>query len=426
MEQWHASTSGDWEISDRGPDHCIARGRMPRLPITIVWDIRLDAGRIVWAVALECDHETTLDVIEMQLLLPSAYQRWYYGELSGAFPDIRPNDLTWTSVVPPDIACRDVTVLPSPDALVPPVQVTLDASQTYFRLEWLNSDYVLGSRVLNAGARLPQNASSLSPGRHELMMLTLNLGMSTEEATAHAQTPKEFRFVSVGAVTAVFETGFVRIHYEGRELTSFVHLYTSMLIGNLWNGSHDLHWSRPVRTGNRITSSGESRRFRFIQHWELEPTEDGMAFRVTLEAPEPLEVHECHTSIALSPEYSHWETALESGEFAPFDPALDDWRHMNRNYAPGTWVRASSPSLPTVTFEVTGSQPVVRMTALNTGALDRARVLQALRTPDAGALHFAPGRHPYFEGRIRVTVRAACGDVAAPLPNQPLKPAPPK
>jgi hypothetical protein len=53
-------------------------------------------------------------------------------------------------------------------------------------------------------------------------------------------------------------------------------------------------------------------------------------------------------------------------------------------------------------LEVSPEAPAFRMTALNTGYRQSGRVLQALRTPEAGGIRFSAGRHLLFQGRITV------------------------
>jgi len=47
------------------------------------------------------------------------------------------------------------------------------------------------------------------------------------------------------------------------------------------------------------------------------------------------------------------------------------------------------------------------MTAVNTTLQENSRVIQALRPSEEGRLRFAPGRHLYFSGQIRVGAEAA-------------------
>jgi hypothetical protein len=154
--------------------------------------------------------------------------------------------------------------------------------------------------------------------------------------------------------------------------------------------------------GNTLTIRGESRRFAFSQHWLIEAVDGGIAFRIEIEAAQPIDVQEYQASIVLRPEYDHWETRHETGSYPNFEAGQTDWRHANRIYAAGDFAKASGCDLPAVTMKITSSEIPFRMTAINTGFYENARVLQALRTPDAGFLHFEEGKHLYFAGIISV------------------------
>ena len=404
MNQWHGSSNVDWVVEERGPDTCKARGRMSRLPVTLEWDMRFSAdGRLVWRIALECQHDTVISMIRTYLSLPTAYTNWNYGDLSGVFPDIVPGDLDMTTIVPFDWNCRETSALPNDGSELPPVLALLDAHRPYVCLVWSNSDYVTGARVLQATVQMPDTESTLRAGRHELWTLEIDLGLTGDEVRERAAAREEARALRVGPVMAQFRRGAVLLAYEGKELTRSVHLHTQVRAAQIWNISHDMKWSPVERTGDCLRVSGDSPRFAFRQHWEIEAVEGGLAFRVWFEALEPMDVQEYNVSIGLTEEYDRWETPHESGVFPPFDPAQEDWRHINRNYAPAEFVRALSQSLPRVGIEVNTEDTPFQMTVINTGYEYHTRVLQAIRTAErAQWLHFEKGRHLWFDGLVAV------------------------
>ena len=402
MGQWHESTKADWVVEERRPNGCRARGRMSRLPMTLLWDLRIEDNRLIWQIAFECERDVVIPMINTDLFWPTVFANWIHGDEAGTFPNILPGDLDWTTLVSPDLSCRETAALPKDGSGMPPLLASLEPHMPFLSLVWANSDYVSGSRVLQVAARVPETEATLEAGRHDLMTLELDLGLTADQVRERARAREAERTLTTGALSARFEGGKLRCSYEGTELTSFLHFYSSILIGNLWNDSHNLQWGNPERDGQRLTISGESRRFPFSQRWELEATEEGIAVRIRLEAAEPIDMHEYHASIVLKADYDHWETEHESGPYPPFEPGQGDWRHANRIYAAGRHAKALSSSLPSVTLRVTTDHIPFRMTAINTGFHENARVLQALRTPEAGLLHFEKGEHLYFEGLISV------------------------
>ena len=402
MEQWHESVTAEWVVEERGPDFCRARGRMSRLPVILHWDMRIDGDRLIWNVAVECEHDVELKIISTNLFLPPSFTHWHYGEQSGIFPNILPGDLNWTAVVPQDLRCKETAALPREGSSLPPLLASFETEDPYLVMSWSNSDYVTGSRVIQVTTRVPETAASFRAGRHDLMTLRVDLGMTREQTAEHVKAQENERTVTAGLLRARFESGKVRLTFGGKELTAFLHFYASLLIGNLWNDSIRLQWHSFKREGDLLLISGESRRFPYTQHWEVRPLEECIGIRIMLEVREPIDVNEYHASIVLKPEYSHWETSHEAGPYPDFDRNHDDWRHANRVYAVGTYAKALSSSLPSVMLKVTTDEVPFRMTAINTGYHENARVLQALRTSEAGPLHFEKGSYLYFSGAISV------------------------
>ncbi len=396
--QQHLSSAGEWTVEARDAYSCTVRGRMLRLPLELVWRMWLDeAGRFFWEIALECERDTPLRQISVQMGFPTAYTRWIYGDLSGDFPEILPQDTQWSTVVAPEVKSREAALLPGADGAHPPVVCRLETENPHFGLLLSNSEYLSFNRMLSSSATYPEHDCVFPAGRHELMRLELDATRSAEDA---ARLVRASRTLECGALTARFEGGAVRLWAGGAELTAYLNIYASMLIQHIWNDSQSLQWGRVRELEDGIALTGESRRFPMRQHWELRRLEDALGLTVWLEALEDLEVQECHLSAVLRHEYDRWETEHECGAFAPFGPEGGHWVHFNRSYRAGRTISAWSEALPSITLCADGDSPPVRMTAINTTFRENSRVLQALRPSEMGRLHFAPGRHLYFSGRI--------------------------
>jgi len=410
LGQGHESWSADWTVVERRPTGCTARGRMSRLPVILEWNLHLEGDRLVWHMAMECEQEIALSLIKADLFLPTTYERWIYGDLAGRFPGIAPGDLNWAPIMALDPDSKEAGAAPTEGAPQPPMFATLETDNPYLCLMWANSDYVTGSRVLQTLGRIPDADMVFAKGRHELMTLEVNLGLASaqvQEAAAarvahRAEADRALRTVRSGRLAARFNDGWVHYVHDDTEITKFLHFYASAHIASLWNDSHDFQWQPPQRSGERLLVSGESRRFPYREHWEIEAVPEGIATGIWIEPLDPLDVRQYHASIVLRPEYSHWQTDHESGRYPDFELGQEDWRHANRLYAPGTFAKATSALLPSVTLRVTSTGLPFRMTPINTGFHQNARVLQALRTPEAGLLHFEKGRHLYFAGIVSV------------------------
>jgi ABC-type polysaccharide/polyol phosphate transport system ATPase subunit len=399
LGQEHNSNEAEWEISGETEQGCKAIGNMSRLPLQLVWELSFNSGRLLWRIALICDRECQISIIALRFLLPVAYKRWVYGDLTGEFPGIEPSDMTWTVLVSPESKATETAILPDQNAAIPPLMFRLKKVNPFFGLFWANSEYLTYSRVLSAEARFPDHDSLFAAGRHELLEMEVDPTIPEEEISRHVFCS---RTVQSGRLAARFESGCIRLSWDEQEITSYMHVYTSLLIEHLWNDSQSLQWRSIVPIANGIRFFGESRRFPFEMEWEATSIDNGLSLRIWLISKRPFTVQECHTAIVVPAAYSQWQTDQEHGTFPEYDPNRPNWVHCNEHYAPGRCIAALSDTLPSITMESEDDCPPVRMTAINTSAQENCRVLQALRKADEGQLYFAAGRHLYFSGCIKV------------------------
>ena len=398
LGNWHESHEADWEVIERGPKRCVAHGRYSRVAGIVVWSVALEGDTLEWSIALECEEDSNVERFSAVLLFSPRYEQWVYDEETGVFPGILPEDMEWTHVISPELVCNEAGLIPEEGANLPPVAMSIQGDHPAMSAYWANTDYMTGCRALRVDAHLAEQGEQLSAGRHEIMDVRVQLDRPKEALIEQGQR----RTLAIGPLGARFERGRISLTYDGAEITDSLCVYASLLIGNLWNDSQTLRWESFEKDGDRLIFTGASRRFPFRMHWELYPADGALGIEIWLEALEPLDVQEHHTSVVLKYAYNRWERDDEFGEFAEIGPECTDWQHVNANYAPGRFAKATGPGLPTVTLEADPDRLPLRMTFINTDHQKRARVLQALRSPEHGALHFDTGRHLYFAGHIGV------------------------
>jgi len=406
MGQSHAASAAEWEVVEASETRCVVHGEMQRIPVKLIWELEVEEGRLRWHASMECLREVPLPFIEAEFHLPMAYSEWFFGDLSGKFPELRPTDLGWNFLATPwdllslpDYDKVRTAALPEEGSKLHPLMLKMTSHNPYFHLFWANSDYVTQSRLLLAQARFPHGESTFAPGHYDLVTLELDLNVARDAIRRHIEAERTIRS---GPVKALFDRGRILLSYEDEEITEFLHVYASMLIDQLWNDSHALQWGAIQADGEGIRVKGESRRFPIARHWQIQPAEGGISLTIWLEATEAFGVNEYHTSVVLKPEYEGWKTDHEEGEYAAFEPGSEKWQHLNKSYAPSKSASALSSTLPSVTIEVTTDEILFRMTAINTTPEEKARVLQALCHSEAGRIHFKPGKHLYFQGIIKV------------------------
>jgi ABC-type polysaccharide/polyol phosphate transport system ATPase subunit len=402
MERWEDSTVAEWEVTERRANGCTARGKMPRLPVTLVWDMALEAGNLTWRVSLDCEREALVEAYGANLHFPDRYTHWMYGADAGLFPEILPEDTEVSLVVSPELGVHEAAAFPEEGSALPPVLVELGNQNVHIAARWSNTEYTTGSRVLQVGARIPDMERPVPKGSKEFMALTVHLGMSRQECETRMRQHAERQTLHLGDWAAEFERGALKLRYKGVPITSSVHGYSSLLVGGLWNDSTNLRWEATSREGDAFVAEGASRRHPFKQEWRVIPHTDSFVIEMWIEATETLAVDEYQMSVVLRPEYSEWKTQHEAGTFPDIQADARDWIHLNRDYTPDTSITALSSSLPSVTLQARMEGTPFRMTAINTDAAHNCRVLQALRIPERGQIHFEPGKHLYFRGSVVV------------------------
>lgn len=399
-QDWHHSTGAIWRIESGEETSCVMYGELPRLPVVFWWEFHFeDDGRIIWNVAIECKRDVELQCIDISFIFPAEYTSWIFAGLEGEFPDIEPGQADWRTVVASEAPTREACALPGPEIDAAPAAVSLTSDGDRFRFIWNNTDYGLNSRALQANARMTGESKIFKRGRHDLATATIDLTKTPDELRKNIFARQTLRH---GDFRAAFQHGNVALYYGDTLLTTFLHLYGSMLINYLWSDSHHLQWSSAEPSESDLCIRAVSRRFAYEQTWELSMSEAGLDITVWIDVKAPVDVTEYHISVVLNSGFTNWSTVGEHGLFPPFDMGDETWKHANDQYPPGEWIAAEGDGLPKVTLRSTEEDMDIRMTAVRTGSAQQGHVLQALRTPDAGVIHFEPGRHLYFRGRVEV------------------------
>jgi ABC-type polysaccharide/polyol phosphate transport system ATPase subunit len=398
MDQYHGPGTADWTVTERHSGGFAATGRMARLPLAQEWAVATNGAQMLWRLALTADMVTPLGMVQARVCLPAAHDRWLFGDHEGRFPEIDPADVHSVPVTPVETTIAEAGALPEPGSPLPPLGMALHAARGHVMLRWMNAGYAEGGRILEIEARFPDHPEGLPPGRHELFTLEFDLSGDEDSVRAMARFRAEQKTVRSGSLAVRFDRGQGRVRHDDTELSAFIHLYGSCLIGGMWNDSMNLRWERIEKVGEGIEAVGESRRFPYRQQWLLMPGDQGLRLTVWMEALDTVEMDEYQVSVVLREEYAAWRTDHEEGVFPPFDPASEDWAHLNRVYLPGRRVEAMGRGLPNVSLTLADEAPPSRMTAINTAYLQKGRVIQALFTPEHGVLRFEPARHLLFDG----------------------------
>jgi len=399
LGQRHSSSDAEWEVVEAGPRGCSLSGRMLRLPLRLLWTLRFEQGLLSWDVALELERACALNEINVQFFLPTVYTEWMCNDMAGIFPQIAPGDMEWNVVAAPEGNASATAVFPDETSDFPAIVFTLQRENPYFGLFWANTEYMRYSRVLNLPARFPEVESRFAAGIHRLIQVSLDMNVPRQGIVDRVRSD---RILECGSLAARFERGQIRLSWGDREISAFLHVYCSMLIGDLWNDSQNLSWGSVETIDGGMRVRGDSRRFPFAQVWEITRRHNAIGLAIWLEVRDEVSITEYHVSAMLAGQFETWRTQHEEGVFPAHDKNQSNWIHCNRNYAAGSQISASGASLPRVYLTTEEACPQMRMTALNTSYIEHARVLQALRPSEHGRTVFTPGRHLLFSGGVSV------------------------
>ena len=339
-----------------------------------------------------------LNEINVQFLCPRS-TRWMCNDMAGIFPQIAPGDMEWNVVAAPEGNASATAVFPDETSDFPAIVFTLQRENPYFGLFWANTEYMRYSRVLNLPARFPEVESRFAAGIHRLIQVSLDMNVPRQGIVDRVRSD---RILECGSLAARFERGQIRLSWGDREISAFLHVYCSMLIGDLWNDSQNLSWGSVETIDGGMRVRGDSRRFPFAQVWEITRRHNAIGLAIWLEVRDEVSITEYHVSAMLAGQFETWRTQHEEGVFPAHDKNQSNWIHCNRNYAAGSQISASGASLPRVYLTTEEACPQMRMTALNTSYIEHARVLQALRPSEHGRTVFTPGRHLLFSGGVSV------------------------
>ncbi len=400
LNGWRSSLDAEWTIHEATDTRCVARGYDEKLGLTIVWELRLEGNTLVWTGHHELERPLDAEVVETTMFFPVDYNRWVYDDESGKFQDISVDDVAWAEMTISKPLGAIAGILAPDESPRVPVLITMDGHPPHTHGLWANTEYLSKSRVFRIAEHMA-HGEEIPAGTRPSWTIRFDLDAGREEILRRMEAQAVRHIVAAGPLTARVNRGQLQLSYNGRALTAAMHAYESLLIDHLWNDSRFLRWDHMERVGDELRVSGASRRFPFRLHWSIKPAQDGVLLWTSdLEALEEVTVDEYQTSLMLSEDYTAWATSAEQGTFPTIGLDSGDWVHLNQDYSARGFARATGTGLPTITLQDDDAANTSRMTVLNSEFRQAARVLQALRVAEHGAIRFAPGMHRLFTGRI--------------------------
>ncbi len=399
MGHYHESTAAEWTLTKATDMELEAEGVVPRLPVTIFLHVRIEADTVEIETAWENHRPIDLSYAALQCFFPTSFTRWQFGSDTGEFPGITFNDRQWSNVVPATHEPGDCYLLDDgegPSAL----RITCKANAVPLQLD--NTDYLAQARLAHITEAFPSSLCPLPPDRRTLATLAIACGVSGDSAEAARHEALAARTILFTGGRARMDAGAIVIVGTDGPLSANLHLHVQLKASGIWIMSQSLQWRAARQNSECIVATGRSSRLPFSLEWTISPLETGISIAVTLVADATIVLDEFNISLNLSDIFIDWKTANEQGHFERGAEA-EGWRHLNADYAPGTWIQAAGEGNSTITIHADATPGTVHATAIITGGGDSNPVIQLLCNPgQQGHFTLEAGRHELFVGRVAV------------------------
>lgn len=402
MGHYHESTAAEWTLTNATDTEVVAEGVLPRLPVTIHLRVQIIDGRLAFGAAWENHRPIDLAYVALQCFLPTSITRWQFGADTGFFPEISVNDRQWCNVVPATHDPGDCFLLEDDSTAL---RISVTESEVPLQLD--NTDYMTQARLAHVTEAIPSSRCPLAPGRRNLASVAMDTALDQAVADASQAASQAARTISFSGGSAQMNRGEIAVLSEGRPLTNGLNLHVQIKIGGVWIMSQSLQWSPPANTDGTVTASGRSTRLPFALDWSLSPVTNGLSLQVDFVATKTILLDEFNVSLALSPEFVHWETANELGQFAS-GRAPEAWVHLNEHYRQDNAILAASPSVPNIMLRADTTMGTVCATALLADGTEQTPVVQLVCTPCRHTTTvLEPGRHTVFSGYVTLGAEAS-------------------
>ena len=217
---------------------------------------------------------------------------------------------------------------------------------------------------------------------------------------------KEVEVLKQFPLTVVFNSGKIFINWHNNLISPSSGLYTSFRILNKWYSSLQADWEVDKPCDNSLIARGKMYQLDLTQVWKIELTgKHEIKLDIEIESVSPLDIQEGYVNMMLTPEYTHWCTALEDGDFPPIIETDKDWISLLGDNTAKRSVGIdregiSEKAIPSLVFQYLKSSFPCYSQILNSDYLSNCRVLQYKVT---GLQNFSNNHgeaFAYFSGKI--------------------------
>lgn len=398
LGQYHSSTEAEWVIEESDSKGCRARGKMLRLPVTLVWNMHLLNGGLSWQIQLEMNRECPIHEVMVQLFFPITYVQWLFNDQSGTFPDILPIDNTWDVVAAPQSRFRETACLPESNTSLPAIVISLEEKSEVFKLVWLNTDYITLSRVLCIQARFPEHACISLKGEQTDLSIHIDLITSREhvkEKICPDRTLRNDQF------TLSFDSGKIKLLLNNCFATPPQDGFRMEIVSeNKAYFSTDAEWEFLESNPRERLLKGRLRRRPINLLWRFSIEGKRLKWTLSLEVLENCSLQEIVVIFPLILDYLQWSYGDFRGTFPEITSADLHWNIIATSEIKprkAAFYSSESSSLPPLIFHIEQRPPFFDIFIANSDYANSSRILRLSSPIPEEERTFGKGIYPCFE-----------------------------
>lgn len=324
----YSSLQADWELKESSRDRTVLEGSFWDLPITQLWDIKLNEIKNEIDLKIEMDIEESCDFQEcmMCFMFREDYKYWFNPYNKEVFKvDDFSEEFSWKYVNSETPAVNFVGLSPEDKSETSLPSVILE-DDVYIRgklLEIKNTDHTFKARVLQSKINYyDTNTPHIETGK--LLLFHIKIKVIKEpfiEDNFRQNAPKTMMPKVISdrnnLLLTAEDNNKISLYWKDKKITSSKGLKTKFYYNGKFYHSSDAIWKIHKASDSRLDMVIQWRDSPVRQIWNIELLGNGvLSWKVYMEVLERAVIRNNKFSIMFSPQYTGWVTSGGEGEIS--------------------------------------------------------------------------------------------------------------
>lgn len=393
-KRWYPSNLANWEVKKEKENKLIAKGTLPTLPVTHIWEIELNGeASFIWKANLQVNKEMDIKEQFVELMCRGDYKYWFSDYGAGEFP----NEFLEIYMDMLQRCIPNGTIgLQSQNNQLPILSLKFSKDLNNFA-KIFNTDFYHKARMLRIQEVVSEENLNFPAGEYRLFEIEVNLSRDSQIDLKNSTNVLQDEILRLN-----FDKGKGRIYWKGIELTKGIGLYTSIRSEGRWHDSYSrAAWKIYRENRETLKAFGKWLYLPLSQHWEIRLKEDSVfELNIKMRVDKEIKSDRLQTNLMLLEKYCSWASDKEKGLLPSFKKNVDDdWDLIwpGNNHARSITVTAKESHLPSAVLTSYTLDQNWRLVIVNSDIYHRGRILQCLNSENEIIL---PGEYNYFHGEI--------------------------